>query len=227
MIINSKNGVRLGAVGAAVAATVGFFSVGAANADTFVPLPGGSLTQTLADGTVVTVNLTDESANISPSLGSTPLHRNVWVSGKASVTLDGQPAKTSYIYPGYILACQVDFGAGAGGNAGTALSVDNGTGNLVSGPLAGSANGAITLGPGQAQNVAILDIEMPDAYGSEIHWGAHYFQGNSGSVTWSDSTLGVNGCAGYAQARSYVKVEVETAQVKNTLTLWGQPFSIG
>ncbi|MFC0454931.1 porin, partial [Rhodococcus jostii] len=67
MIINRKNGVRLAAVGAAAAATMGFFSVGAANADTFVPLPGGSITQTLADGTVVTVNLTDESANISPS----------------------------------------------------------------------------------------------------------------------------------------------------------------
>jgi len=46
MIINRKNGVRLAAVGAAAAATMGFFSVGAANADTFVPLPGGSITQT-------------------------------------------------------------------------------------------------------------------------------------------------------------------------------------
>src|SRR6476661_7201906 len=104
MIINRKNGVRLAAVGAAAAATMGFFSVGAANADTFVPLPGGSITQTLADGTVVTVNLTDESANISPSLGSTPLHRNVWVSGRASVTLEGDGVQTAYIYPGYVLA---------------------------------------------------------------------------------------------------------------------------
>ena len=88
MIINRKNGVRLAAVGAAAAATMGLCSVGAANADTFVPLPGGSITQTLADGTVVTVNLTDESANISPSMGSTPLHRNVWVSGSRDRTRD-------------------------------------------------------------------------------------------------------------------------------------------
>ncbi|SNX90227.1 hypothetical protein SAMN05447004_104285, partial [Rhodococcus sp. OK270] len=55
----SKNGLRRGlrisAVGAATAIAVGFFSAGAANADTFVPLPGGTITKTLADGTVVTV----------------------------------------------------------------------------------------------------------------------------------------------------------------------------
>ena len=49
MNINRKNGVRLAAgVGAAAAVAIGFFSVGAANADTFVPLPDGSITQTLA-----------------------------------------------------------------------------------------------------------------------------------------------------------------------------------
>ncbi|QYB07467.1 MspA family porin [Rhodococcus sp. USK10] len=227
MINNRKNGVRLAAVGAAAAATMGFFSVGAAQADTFVPLPGGSTTQTLADGTVVTVNLTGESANISPSLGSTPLHRNVWVSGKASVNLQGNPAKTAYIYPGYILACQVDFGAGVGGNAGASVTPSQLATGTASIPASGGANGGVTLGPGQAVDTAVLDIEMADAYGSEIHWGAHYFQGEAGSVAWSDSTLGVSGCAGYAQARSYVKVEVETESVKSTVTLWGQPFSIG
>ncbi|MBV6761780.1 MspA family porin [Rhodococcus opacus] len=227
MIINRKNGARLAAAGAAVAATVGFMSVGAANADTFVPLPGGSVTETLADGTVVTINLTDESANVSPSLGSTPLHRNVWVSGRATVNLQGGTAKTSYIYPGYILACQVDFGAGVSGNAGASVTPSQLATGAASIPVSGGTTGGVTLGPGQAVDAAILDIEMADAYGSEIHWGAHYFQGDAGSVAWSDSTLGVSGCAGYAQARSYVKVEVETENVKSTVTLWGQPFSIG
>ncbi|QHE71273.1 MspA family porin [Rhodococcus sp. WAY2] len=231
MIINRKNGVRLAAVGAAAAATMGFFSVGAANADTFVPLPGGSITQTLADGTVVTVNLTDESANISPSMGSTPLHRNVWVNGKASVTLDGAGAKGATITPGYILACQVDFGAKAGGNAsaggkdGIKLS-ELGNADV---PIAvgGSGNGGVTLGPGQAKNVTILDLEQKDAYGSESHSGGNKFTGKTGSVTWADSTLGVSGCAGFAQARSYVKVAVSTDNVTSNVTLWGQPFSIG
>ncbi|MGV9867807.1 MspA family porin [Rhodococcus koreensis] len=227
MIINRKNGVRLAAVGAAAAATMGFFSVGAANADTFIPLPGGSITQTLADGTVVTVNLTDESANISPSMGSTPLHRNVWVNGKAAVTLDGAGAKGATITPGYILACQVDFGAKGDAGASSKMTIDDESGNLVSGPLAGKSNGAITLGPGQAKNVTILDLEKKDAYGGESHTGGNKFTGKTGSVTWADSTLGVSGCAGYAQARSYVKVAVSTDNVSSNVTLWGQPFSIG
>src|SRR6476620_6569917 len=158
MIINRKNGVRLAAVGAAAAATMGFFSVGAANADTFVPLPGGSITQTLADGTVVTVNLTGESANISPSMGSTPLHRNVWVSGKASVELQGDGVQSAYIYPGYVLACQVDFGA----EGGAGMSWSDIVAGTLGHPLSGGASGGITLGPGQAIPVDILDQEYAD-----------------------------------------------------------------
>ncbi|ABG97407.1 MULTISPECIES: MspA family porin [Rhodococcus] len=225
MNINRKNGVRLAAVGAAAAATMGFFSVGAANADTFIPLPGGSITQTLADGTVVTVNLTDESANISPSMGSTPLHRNVWVNGKASVHLDGAGATGADIQPGYVLACQVDFGAEAGGEAGSTPVVNaDGT---VSVPVDGGTSAGITLGPGEAVSVDILDLESADAYGGESHSAYNSFEGTDGSVTWADSTLGVSGCAGYAQARSYVNVSVETDNVSSTVTLWGQPFSIG
>ncbi|SIT33732.1 hypothetical protein SAMN05421776_1181, partial [Nocardia farcinica] len=56
-----KNTLR--AAGACAAATVAFgmLSAGAANADTFVPLPGGEITKTLSDGTVVTVRLVGES----------------------------------------------------------------------------------------------------------------------------------------------------------------------
>ncbi|SEC20701.1 MspA family porin [Rhodococcus koreensis] len=225
MNINRKNGVRLAAVGAAAAATMGFFSVGAANADTFIPLPGGSITQTLADGTVVHVNLTDESANVSPSMGSTPLHRNVWVNGKASVHLEGAGATGADIQPGYVLACQVDFGAEAGGEAGSAPVVNaDGT---VSVPVDGGTSAGVTLGPGEAVSVDILDLEAADAYGGESHSAYNSFEGTDGSVTWADSTLGVSGCAGYAQARSYVNVSVETDNVSSTVTLWGQPFSIG
>ena len=224
MNINRKNGVRLAAVGAAAAATMGFFSVGAANADTFVPLPGGSITQTLADGTVVTVNLTDESANISPSMGSTPLHRNVWVNGKAAVHLEGAGAEGADIQPGYVVACQVDFGASADGEAGTELSLVD---PALPTSIPGSAGGGITLGPGEAVSVDIIDLESADAYGGESHSAYNSFEGTDGSVTWAESTLGVSGCAGYAQARSYVNVSVETDNVSSTVTLWGQPFSIG
>lgn len=163
-MIDRKTAARLAGAGAAATIALGLCSTGAANADTFVPLPGGEISRTLTDGTVVTVRLVGESANINPSMGSTPMHRNTWVSGSAQVELSGPGVKGGAIYPGYVVGCQVNFGGGG-----------------VTG----------------------------------------------GSVTWSDSTLGLSGCAGYAQARAFVKVKVSTEAVSSLVTLWGQPFSIG
>ncbi|MGY1867191.1 MspA family porin, partial [Nocardia gipuzkoensis] len=47
-MINRKNLARMAGVGAAATIAMGLFSTGAANADTFVPLPGGELTKTLS-----------------------------------------------------------------------------------------------------------------------------------------------------------------------------------
>ncbi len=40
-------------------------------------------------------------------------------------------------------------------------------------------------------------------------------------------TIGLAGCAGYAQARAFTEVEVETDTAKEIVTVWGQPFSLG
>ncbi|MFD4183738.1 MspA family porin [Rhodococcus sp. NPDC058514] len=217
-----RRGLQIASVGATAAIAIGFFSAGAASADTFVPLPDGSITETLVDGTVVTVSMTGESANISGSMGSTPLHRNVWVSGSAKVVLSGANADGAKIEPGYVVACQLTLGGKAGGGAG--LKAD-----LAKETVKPSAEttGSVTIGPGQAKNVKILDLEKADDFGGESHSGANSFKGKSGSVTWADSTIGVEGCAGYAQARSYVKVTANTKNVSSTITLWGQPFSLG
>ena len=73
----------------------------------------------------------------------------------------------------------------------------------------------------------MLDLEKADDFGSEKHSRDNSFSGNSGSVTWQDVTFAVNGCAGYAQARSYIKVRVGNSNTSSMVTLWGQPFSIG
>ena len=89
MSINRKNVVAAAGFGAVGAVALGFLSAGAANADTFIPLPGGAIERTLSDGTVVKVRLVDEWANITGSLGSTPLHRNAFVGGTAIVDIAG------------------------------------------------------------------------------------------------------------------------------------------
>ncbi|WP_067572704.1 MspA family porin [Nocardia acidivorans] len=219
-----KSVARAAGIAAVATAALGLFSTGAANADTFVPLPGGELTKTLSDGTVVTVRMVGESANINPSMGATPVHRNAWVSGSAQVELSGaNGAVGGKIFPGYVVGCQVDIsGGGATGGAEGGANWDG------SSPSVGATSGAnLTLGPGQSRSFYVLDLEQADDFGSEAHKVRNAFKGSNGSVTWADETIGLTGCGGYAQARSFVSVEVETDNVVSWVTLWGQPFSLG
>lgn len=202
-------------------AAAGLMSTGVADADTFVPLPGGAVTETLGDGTVVTVRIVGESATISPSMGSTPLHRNAWVSASAQFELSA-PAH-SQIEPGYVVGCQVNI-AGGGANGGADYGSDWAGENPSGGA---SLGGNLSLGPGQAYEFYLLDLEDPDAYGAESHRPFSMHTGTNGSVTWRNSTIGLSGCAGYAQARAFAKVTVETRNAKEIVTVWGQPFGIG
>ncbi|MCX0271006.1 MspA family porin [Nocardia rhamnosiphila] len=222
-MFNRKNLARLAGVGAAASMALGLFSTGAANADTFIPLPGGEITKTLSDGTVVTVRLVGESATISPSMGATPIHRNAWASASAQVEIAGGEKVGGKIYPGYVVGCQVNIDGG-GAEGGASADIDGESGEVSP---SGEVGGNLTLGPGQAKSFYVLDIEKPDDYGNEDHATNNKFKGNSGSVTWSDQTIGVNGCGGYAQARAFVRVKVETDNVMSVVTLWGQPFSLG
>ncbi|MEV0366848.1 MspA family porin [Nocardia fusca] len=203
------------------AACVGLISTGVAGADTFVPLPGAAVTETLGDGTAVTVRIIGESATISPSMGATPLHRNAWVSASAQVELSA-PAR-SRIKPGYVVGCQVNI-AGGGANGGANYSSDWAGQSPSAG---GSLGGNLSLGPGQAQKFYLLDLEAPDAFGAESHRPFSSLAGTNGSVSWRNSTIGLSGCAGYAQARVFAEVEVETATAKEVVTVWGQPFGLG
>ncbi|MFE4463363.1 MspA family porin, partial [Nocardia tengchongensis] len=213
-----KTMARAAGIGAVATAALGLFSTGAANADTFIPLPGGSITETMDDGTVVTISMTGESANINPSMGATPLHRNAWVSGSAQVQLSGTNGNVGgKIVPGYVVGCQVNIsGGGANGGPSAGANYDG------TSPSAGAnVGGNLTLGPGQSQAFYVLDQEAPDDFGSEAHYKRNKFSGNSGSVTWSDETINLNGCGGYAQARSFIAVQVETDHVITAYTLWG------
>lgn len=218
---------RVAGVAAAATAAVGLLSTGAANAGTFVPLPGGDLSTTLDDGTVVHVWLDGASAKINPSMGATPVHRNAWVSGNAHVELSGDTtAEGGSIRPGYTVGCQVDI-SGGGVEGGPNAEADWGDGESVTPDAGGEAGGNLTLGPGQAKSFYVLDIESADDFGAESHSTSNSFEGSSGSVAWSDETIGLTGCGGYAQARAFVNVKVETDKVTSSVTLWGKPFSLG
>ena len=215
-----RSGARIAGIGAAAAVAVGLLSVGAANADTFVPLPDGQKA-----GPGVTISRTGEHAVISPSMAANGAGRVVWVSGNAiadvTVTPEGEPGPnngptgadgtnnssthgSSQLNTGYIVGCQVGIGdeaIGLGGSLG--LSLDGGN-------VGGSVG--LEVGPGEVKFAQIdyKNITEPGRY----------------SVEYQDAEIEIQGCAGYAQARSYTVVEIIGAHYSKT-TLYGQPFSIG
>jgi MspA len=199
------------------AASVGLLATGTAHADQFVELAPVSVTENLLGGTVTVTS--DDSATISPSMGSTPLHRNVWVSGRVQV--DGTESMTSgRIEVGYILGCQVAFGAGA--DASAAASPED---SAVA--VNAEAGADVTLGPGEVARYPILQIQQGDENGDTETVGYFTFEGHSGSFTYTDKTFGITGCAGAAQARLYANVTAYEKGSKSKITVYGQPFSIG
>ncbi|MEV6558258.1 MspA family porin [Nocardia sp. NPDC051756] len=224
MSMNRSNGARRTAralgIGAAAAVAMGLFSTGAANADTFVPLPDGERL-----GPDVKVTRTHESALISPSLSANGAGRTVWVSGTVmadvAATPEGKAGPTngaagapgtnnssthgvSRLSSGYIVGCQVSI-------SDSAISAGVSGGVSLSGASAGGSLG-LKLGPGQVKFVEIdgKDIKKAGTY----------------SVEYQDVEMEIQGCAGYAQARAYSVVEIIGDNYSKT-SLYGMPFSIG
>jgi hypothetical protein len=222
----------LGTMAVIGATAVGLVSQGAANADTFVKLPNGAIRGD--DGIVLTRS--NESAQISPSLAANGAGRTAWLS--ADITLFAPKLKAQKAGPnngapseststngtlgtnstgttgaaatfsvGYIVGCQVNItgftlggGANLGGLGGSAPTLG----------LSGSLGA--TVGPGQVTFVRLnyKNIEKAGTY----------------VISYDRAQLQVQGCGGYAQARSYVTVET-TGDNHQKVTLYGKPFSIG
>ncbi|WP_280268164.1 MspA family porin [Nocardia wallacei] len=219
---------RVSGLALAVAVGMGLCSAGAANADTFVPLPGGSITATLGDGTEVTLSIVDESAKISGSMGATPLHRNVWTSGRVIADVSGPGASSAGIQlnPGYVVGCQVDIASLTSQETDTQGTTTSNGALVPAAPVIGATE-TLTIGPGQAVARYLLDIEQPDDYGNEDHKRHPTVKGSHASVSWTDETFAVNGCGGYAQARAFTMADVSTDAAESMITVWGAPFSIG
>lgn len=222
-----RRGRMIGAA-AAVAVGLGLFSPGAANADTFIPLPGGSMTRTLGDGTVVHLRLVDESAKISGSLGATPLHRNVWTSARVIADVSGPGAGSASIQlnPGYVVGCQVNLASLGTSESDTQGTAAGANGLTPTPPVIGTTE-TLTVAPGQAVTRYLLDIEKADDYGNESHKKHQTVKGSHASVSWTDETMAVDGCAGYAQARAFTFADVSTDAGESIVSVWGAPFSMG
>ena len=110
-----RRGARIAGLGAAAAVVLGLMSTGAANADTFVPLPGGEKVVN-AGSVTAKIARNAESALVSPSLAANGAGRTAWVSGDVFAELGGEiPEEGATLTTGYIVGCQADITGLEGG----------------------------------------------------------------------------------------------------------------
>ncbi|MGF6887055.1 hypothetical protein ABIA39_004189 [Nocardia sp. GAS34] len=208
--------LRATGIAAACTAAIGLFSTGAANADTFVPLPDGHVVNP-----GVTIDSVGNSVNISPSLAANGAGRVAWLSTHITANVTTPPGTVgpnngpinnpgtnnssthgaSTMSVGYVVGCQVALGALTAGVSGEISTTPTLSGSL-----------SLPLAPGQVKWVNYDQKDMTTS-------GVYHFDMQDQEVT-------VQGCAGYAQARQVVTVEIVGPDYTKT-TLYGMPFSLG
>ena len=234
-----KIAIRGAAVAAAAGVALGALSTGAANADTFIPLGVSTTTQKVGDANI-TVTVKDHSARLSPGMVALPTTRNAWVSGNVSAKIDGKGASGGSIAAGYAVGCQVDVGA-AQVNLGAKAGINDKNGNVVDSTgyvgapsVSGSTGGSLKLAAGSiGTQMLTYDRATWPSPGDEVSpdWAepstGFKFTGANGSLSFQDQTIGVDGCAGYAQAKFFAKVKAKVGNTEGYVILWGKPFSLG
>lgn len=206
----SKLGLRraAGACAVAAVAAVGMASFGAGDA---AALPNGYKKATGIDGEVVQTWRTGESGLPAPTVANNPASRAGVLSG--TYTAKTSKGVTGNIALKVLVGCQVDVG-----------SLDLGLGATFS-TTAAALSGSISLPlkPGQVAVVSVTDKDIKDK--------------GVASIQVDRFGLDVQGCGGYASARSAVKViaakgyntDDGTVNGEGTLiqsTLYGKPFSL-
>lgn len=204
----SKLGLRrtAGACAVAAVAAVGMAGVGAGEA---AALPNGYKNVTGLDGESVQTWRTGESGLPAPSVANNPASRAAVLSG--TYTAKTSEGVTGSIEVKVLVGCQVDVG-----------SFDLGLGATFS-TSAASLSGSVSLPlkPGQVAVVNVTDKDIKKGVAS---------------IQLERFGLDIQGCGGYASARSAVKViaakgyntDDGTVNGEGTLmqsTLYGKPFS--
>ncbi|WP_319945044.1 MspA family porin [Nocardia macrotermitis] len=174
-----------------------------AQADTVVPLPNGRQHFTTATGVAVDFSRTGEKAVISPSLAYNGLSRTATMSGTVYATAPGVTGGT--LVTGYLIGCQVDLSGGL------------------------SLGGDVYIEPDSAWPEVSPGISLVPGGVAQVKFGTKKMDPKAGAIgiEYHDRGVQVDGCAGYAQARSFSTLTVTNDRGTAEVTLYGNPFSIG
>jgi len=220
---------------ALVVASVAVGTVAGAGTADAGKLPGASGTKKVGGGKV-TIRLFDEYSSIQRAVTNVPTSREVWLSGKVKVTTAGD-IKGATVTPGYLVGCQLSFNAGMGSSIGVTTDEDSQLSTTVNVPTqngtvpieintpiddSSGASAKVKIKPGQVKFQPVINANV----GGDVT-NSFTFTNGVGGVTYSQQKFGVDGCAGFAEARAIVNVKVSTDDFKGNITLYGKPFSIG
>ncbi|MFZ2511367.1 MAG: MspA family porin [Gordonia sp. (in: high G+C Gram-positive bacteria)] len=225
---------RIAAIALTAVTGVAALGLGAGSAEA-AKLPGGSYSRSIPGGGKVSIRLTDEYVRHVGSVANSHFSREVWVSGKVRVATSG-PVKGGTVTAGYLVGCQLEFGATAGVDGGLTTDDDDvlktpeiqipGGPTIKSQPTiinkdSGSSAG-FSIAPGQAVFQPVVNVKVD---GETVN--GFTFTNPKGGVAYSQERFSVEGCAGFAQARALVNVRVSSAEFRGNVTMYGKPFSIG
>lgn len=187
------------------------------------PLPGAYKSKNLEGGSV-SIRLFDESYSIQNSVANNHFSREVFVSGKVRVQTSGS-VKGGNVNVGYIVGCQLNFGAAADAGIGfepdiAGIIEDGSASSLI--PSEGGVGGGFKLSPGKAAYAPVIQATVG---GDSVN--SFDFSNAGGGVAYSQERFGVEGCAGYAEAMAKVTVKVKAPGFSGNVTMYGKPFSIG
>ncbi len=221
-----KTALRVGAAAAAVATAASALAAGAANADTYVPLPNGQKVVVDDGGFSVVLRSNHNHAKIITTL-ATAQTRTAWVTTSGFVDIKGGPKKLAGTlnlslesgcqFPGAISA---SFGVtGPGANVG--VGTTGPTGGLSAG--GGSAGLNIPLSPGTTSGVTGNAGQYP---WTSVLDNVTISKAGTWTVGVKDYDVNYGNCSGYAQARVITWVEI-TGSYRVEGYLYGAPFSLG
>jgi hypothetical protein len=192
---------------------------GAAAAD---PLPIADVTQSADtdDGWHVSAALARMAINSVPNMAATAFTREGFVTGKASVTIDGNgaiPVNSGTLVMGLQLGCQVDLSEGGSvgvdAQAGISPGFNNGNNLLnIIGPYADiGGNASINLLPGTITNLGLGKKEL---------------KGRTGEVVVHDAHVKVDGCGGQVAVRFFATAMIDTDKSDDSVNAYGDILTL-